>query len=600
MSLLRKLQSLCLILILAICHVNPIVANAAERQFPSGGSYENIGTAIKDFVDQNLETTAGMEVAVFDASGIIYQQNFGYADKENQILADENTVFEWGSVSKILIWTSVMQLYEQGLIDLDTDISNYLPNGFLSNRTFDKTISMKNLMNHNAGFQEMISDLFVKDSASILSLKDALLLHQPAQIYEPGTVTAYSNWSTALAAYIVECISGIPYSEYVNEHIFAPLHMEHTAIAVDLSDNEWVKEQRKSLQCYTAGGNLIKDCFYYIPLYPAGMCTGTLSDFALFAQALLPTDGNKTVLFQNRDTLDELLSPTNYYGDTNIPVNCHGLWYVQFQIPVLTHGGNTAGCSSGLFIDPDSNTGLVVMTNQQNETVYNAKMPELVFGKFENSALSDYNTTVPSGFYRSARTILKGPLSVYGCSFYVNSEDDLKSFWVYDQNKDTPRIADTYTDMLKISTKELIVNFGLLLAVAIGFVYSIITLVAGGCIVTPLRKKKAKRKGLEAVSAPLRAWNYTACGLQLLFLLNILLLVYRLITYAPSSQYLWQFCLCGAIGIAMIGLFITLLIKWKSLHGKTKIKVKYGFTAFFLLTTVFAILYWQMYAVWAL
>ena len=96
-----------------------------------------------------------------------------------------------------------------------------------------------------------------------------MLAHEPEQIYEPGTVTAYSNWGVALAAYIVECVSGMSFADYVHQNIFEPLGMEHTAIAVNLSDNTWVQEQRSELECYTIDGELIEDCFYYITLYPA-------------------------------------------------------------------------------------------------------------------------------------------------------------------------------------------------------------------------------------------------------------------------------------------------------------------------------------------
>ena len=118
---------------------------------------------------------------------------------------------------------------------------------------------MIHLMNHSESFQEDYTDLFVKDVDAYSNLEEAILEHQPEQIFEPGTMVAYSNWSTVLAAYVVEQVSGMDYVEYVHANIFEPLGMEHSAIAVDLSDNEWVAEKRKELMSYDIAGNKLEE-----------------------------------------------------------------------------------------------------------------------------------------------------------------------------------------------------------------------------------------------------------------------------------------------------------------------------------------------------
>ena len=94
---------------------------------PSGTDLSQIGQKIQDFVKEHEKTTAGMATTVFDKDGTIYQGSFGYMNKEKGIKADDNSVFEWGSVGKLAIWVSVMQLWEEGKIDLDEDIRTYLP-----------------------------------------------------------------------------------------------------------------------------------------------------------------------------------------------------------------------------------------------------------------------------------------------------------------------------------------------------------------------------------------------------------------------------------------------------------------------------------------
>src|SRR5699024_5723684 len=124
------------------------------------------------------------------------------------------TVFEWGSCSKILIWISVMQLVEDGLLDLNKDIQGYLPEDFTMPNSYDEPITILHLMNHNAGFDDSYTDLMVLNPVKMPTLRQALEQADIKQVFRPGDVVAYSNYGSALAAYIVEVISGMDYREY--------------------------------------------------------------------------------------------------------------------------------------------------------------------------------------------------------------------------------------------------------------------------------------------------------------------------------------------------------------------------------------------------
>lgn len=596
----KKQISACLLLVcLLIGAIKPVYASQGKKTLPSGTAYEEIGSRIEAYVKEHEETSAAMAVEVFDRNGEIYQNCFGYVDLENQKPTEQESVFEWGSATKTLVWISVMQLAEQGRLDLKADIRTYLPENFLTNLNYDTSVTMLNLMNHNAGFQEMLTDLFVEDSQNILPLGEQLKLHEPEQVYEPGTVTAYSNWGVALAAYIVEFITGQSFDEYAREHIFEKLGMEHTAIRPDLSDNEWVKEKRKELMCYSPDGKPMGSCFYGVSLYPAGMCTSTLGDFSLFARSLLPEEGDSCPLFEKEETLTEMFSATSCYGDTDIPLNCHGFWTQEFGVSVMGHGGNTAGCSSNLIFDPKSGVGIVVMTNQQNETIFNYDMLELIFGSFGDSVLADYNKQVPKGFFRSARTILKGPLSIYSMGFYVMEESDLENFWVYDDSQGVEKIVSSYGDTLKLSPDQYLPIIVLPLLAAAGAVYALSTCLAGGCIVTPLLRLRKKKQGIPLEKNPFARWNYAACGLILLWIVNLGVIAVRISTYALSSHYIWQFVLGAVMGILMLAMAGSMILKLKKMKQPVRRKVKYGITVFFLLVFVVVSLYWNMYQFWA-
>lgn len=235
----KQIRGLVLIFAFAVFLLQQTVVSAAEFTLPSGTSFGEIGEAMQTFEKKHADTTAGLAVSVFTKTEDVTQY-VGYTDMEQKIKTDETSVFEWGSTTKLLVFLSVMQQQEQGKLDLDADIRTYLPKDFLKNLTFAEPVTMTELMNHTAGFQEEYVGVYEKGITAYPSLKEALYAHEPQQVYKPGTVTAYSNWGVALAAYIVTRVSGQEFSSYVKEHIFNPLGMEHTAVSVDLSDCPWV------------------------------------------------------------------------------------------------------------------------------------------------------------------------------------------------------------------------------------------------------------------------------------------------------------------------------------------------------------------------
>ncbi len=180
-----------------------------------------------------------MSVSVFDADQVLFEKHYGFSDIANQIKVDEETVFEWGgSATKLMVWVSAMQLYEKGLLDLNADITQYLPENFLTRLKDSQTITMIDLMNHQPGFQEVVLNLFTERISEVKDLESVLRNTEPRQIYEVGKFTAYSNWGgTSLAAFVVEQISGKSFVDYAKENIFEKLGMEQTALWPDLSDN---------------------------------------------------------------------------------------------------------------------------------------------------------------------------------------------------------------------------------------------------------------------------------------------------------------------------------------------------------------------------
>ena len=394
---------------------------AVQRATPSGIPYGEIGGRIDAYIAEREAGLASCAVSVFDADGVLFTGCYGFSDIENGVKASEETAYEWGSNSKLLVWVSVMQLWERGLIDLEADIRDYLPEGFLTKLQYpDEKITMLNLMAHNAGFQESFyENQEARPDEVFDSLEDAVRACECFQAYHVGEFTAYSNWGNALAAYIVERVSGTDYVDYVHGNILAPLGMDHTSVDANMADNDWVRERRLALKCYGryAEAKYNEDygpSIFGIQLFPAGAATGTIGDFARFGQALVAAD---CPLFENDATRDEMIRPTTCYTGTGIAKNCHGFWTSEHRVQTLGHGGNTM-CTANIELDPASGLGIVVMANEPGETAFCDGLPGLLFGEVTDreeyqSAPFPGNPDI-SGVYQMKRTIARGAAKAGG------------------------------------------------------------------------------------------------------------------------------------------------------------------------------------------
>ena len=355
---------------------------------------------------------ASAAVGLFQGDEVLYTGYYGDTDIKNQIPADENSVYEWGSISKTLIWVSAMQLYEQGKLDLEKDVREYLPEGFFQHLSYDEPITMLNLMNHNAGWQETTRPIWETDENHIPSLKEALQAIEPAQVHRPDEVAAYSNYGAGVAGYVIECVTGQDYCEYVHEHIFEPLGMEHTALNPAHSDNAWVYEQRQKMKSYQFFlGNCVDlgNCLNYVAAYPAGACTGTLTDLMTYAQALVNEDAP---LFESPETQELLFTGTDFYGDSDIPMCVHGFWSTEYAVRTYGHSGATTAGQANMLFDLDSKTGLVIMTNEPEGNWYLNYAPSMAFGELspEKYVSGTAEKAKFNGYYLMARSTYRGML----------------------------------------------------------------------------------------------------------------------------------------------------------------------------------------------
>jgi CubicO group peptidase (beta-lactamase class C family) len=285
--------------------------------------------------------------------GEVFSKGYGFQDVEEQIPVDPaRTLFRPGSTSKLFTWVSVMQLVEQGRLDLDADVNTYLET-FKVRDTFDEPITLRHVMTHTAGFEDgVLGYLIITDPDRILPLSEAMERYQPARVNPPGKQTAYSNYATALAGLIVENVSGIPFADYVRQHIFEPLGMSRSTFVEPLPA-ALAPHMAKSYA--VEAGRFVEKPFEIISNFaPAGAQSATATDMLRFGQAILnggELDGQRILA---ADTVESMLSPAFSHDDRLMGM---ALGFYETDVNgarVLGHGGDTTRFHSYLGIDREN------------------------------------------------------------------------------------------------------------------------------------------------------------------------------------------------------------------------------------------------------
>ena len=357
---------------------------------PSGIPFTKLEAEIDKYMEKYIgESSPGAAIAIVKDGKIILSKGYGYGDLEQKKLVDpKTTTFEWGSISKLFTWTSAMQLYEKGQLDLDADIREYLADDFVAKLKYNQPISMLNMMNHSTGFGDYSFDLIDYSPDDVISIEDAILLANPSQYYEVGTSSAYSNYSTALAGYVVEQISNKTYHDYQMEKIFNILDMKNTSADPKLLDNPSIIETKAKGYIANLEEGFTKGTWSYVSLAPAGAINGTVEDLAKFAIALTPAENEKSPLFDSRATLDEMFT-------TTYPQTSHGFFEFYGKSRSLGHGGNTAAFTGQFCVVPEERFGAVILTNTGAEYNITLGLQNLLIGQ-KSVEETESNIELPS------------------------------------------------------------------------------------------------------------------------------------------------------------------------------------------------------------
>lgn len=305
---------------------------------------------------------AGATIAVVADGEIVFAKGYGFADYENRKPVNpETTMFRIGSVTKLLTWTAVMQLVEEGKLDLDTDINTYLEgSGVKIPETFSEPITLKHLLTHTPGFEDSVIGLFGRKASDVGPLEEILQKQLPRRVRKPGELASYSNHGTALAGLIVSQVSGLKWEDYIEQKIFKPLGMSHSTVlqlpAADLPED-------LSLGYKYTSGRFEEEAFEYVPPAPAGSASSSAADMARFILAHLQDGECKLQRILKPDTARQMRERL-FDHDPRLDAMCYGFWETNRNgRRILHHGGDTIAFHSLLAFLPEEGVGLFVSYN---------------------------------------------------------------------------------------------------------------------------------------------------------------------------------------------------------------------------------------------
>ncbi|HEY4443420.1 MAG TPA: serine hydrolase domain-containing protein [Steroidobacteraceae bacterium] len=319
---------------------------------------EDVNAWLDGYLPYALHTgdIAGAVVAVVKDGKILTERGYGYSDVAKRTPVDPKlTLFRPGSVSKLVTWTAVMQLVEQGKIDLDGDVNQYLD--FKIPPRDGKPVTMRNLMQHVAGFEEQAKDI-MSENPKAPGFEALLKRWVPERVFPAGTTPAYSNYGASLAGYIVQRVSGEPFDDYLDKYIFAPLDMQHSTFRQPLPP-DLAPLMSKGYQL--ASGE--PHAFEMVGPAPAGSMSAPAEDMAHFMIAHLQNgeyEGNRILRPETAEMMHN--SPLTVLP----PLNRMELGFFETNIngrEVIAHLGDTQNFHTSLHLFLKENVGFYVSFN---------------------------------------------------------------------------------------------------------------------------------------------------------------------------------------------------------------------------------------------
>lgn len=347
---------ICMLLSFTAYAVPPQKAPETQKK----GDYSYVKDYMTWFIQKKMKDKGiiGLSIALVDDQQIVWQQGFGFADRENKIKAVPETVYRAGSISKVFNAMAVMKLAEAGKMDIDKPLAICLPEFQIKSR-FGGTdgITPRTIMTHHSGLPCDWLDGFFGNhpmpfTRLVYEIKDEYVA------YPPNTVMSYSNLAVTLLGNAVQKVSGQEYSQFMDQYLLKPMGMNHSRFETGITGSMAAKSYNK--------GKAVTE--YPMRDVPAGGLNTTVIDLARLAMMV----NNHGVLENRRILASQTLDAMFTVQNDTIPLD-YGLriglaWHIDDMAlagvePVYWHNGNTVAHHGTLMVAPTSKLGVVLLAN---------------------------------------------------------------------------------------------------------------------------------------------------------------------------------------------------------------------------------------------
>jgi CubicO group peptidase (beta-lactamase class C family) len=320
----------------------------------------------------NENALPGLAIGIVDNGELVYSNALGYANLEKEIPVTIDTVFRIMSISKTFTTIGLMQLQEQGKLNIDNPVNQYLKSyKVLHNDPAAPPVTIRHMLTHTSGIGEMrdirdfllpVGGLATSPETPFFPLSEYYRGRLTPEIY-PGQKWAYANHAFTTLAQVIEEVSGMNFNQYMVEHVFMPLGMEKTGYV----RSEKVRDQ-------LAEGYIMKKgkitLYPYLRLLAAGggAIFSSVPEMAKYMAALMNGAKNKNGKVLNPETLEKMWEPQLDFDERIFSM---GLAFFLLQKEynghrVVEHSGGWPGFISEMLVAPDDKVGIIVFTNMSS------------------------------------------------------------------------------------------------------------------------------------------------------------------------------------------------------------------------------------------
>lgn len=333
------------------------------RKWPSSPELTGIEQLVDGAMAVGMEEDhiPGAAIVVVRNGQVVFAKGYGLADVDSgQSFTPDQTIFPIASVSKLFTATAAMQLVDSGAIELDADANRYLESAKIP-PTYPEPVTVAQLLSHTSGLDELPGRR-VRSASELMPL-GKFLSQRLVRVHAPGEMTSYSSYGMSLAGLLVEEVSNTPFENYLRQHIWQPLGMTDTSIAMPGDTS------RLATAYELDGEKLVPIPYEFYQTPPVASILSTADDMSRFMIAHL--DGGR---FGDKRILSEAATWRMHRREATMHPKLPG-WTLGFQegdlngLRILEHGGDIGGFSTLLTLLPEHGVGFFIVHHLESNNL---------------------------------------------------------------------------------------------------------------------------------------------------------------------------------------------------------------------------------------